>query len=268
MGIMWESLSLWERLGEGKRNSTENMKAIIIDDETKARQLLAAMLTDYCPQVTVVAEADDLPNGIKAIKRHAPDVVFLDIEMPGHSGLELLDFFNEEEVNFQIIFATAYNQYAIKAFKLSAVDYLLKPIDSDQLIDAVARAQKQQAKQTTNYQLLKHQLSSDSKGKLALPQANGIKFIPFEEILFFKGDRAYTEIYCTNGNMLLASRNLSYFEQALEHAPQFFRSHRSYIVNTKAVTEYVKAEGGYLLVGTHQVGISSEKVDRLMGLLR
>lgn len=244
------------------------MKAIIIDDETKARQLLQAMLQDYCPEVTVVAEADDLPNGIKAIKRHAPDVVFLDIEMPGHSGLELLDFFTEDEVNFQIIFATAYNQYAIKAFKLSAVDYLLKPIDSDQLVDAVARAKKQQEKQITNYQLLKHQLSTDSKGKLALPQANGIKFIPFGDILFFKGDRAYTEIHCTDGQMLLASRNLHYFEEALESTPQFFRSHRSYIVNVQAIKEYVRAEGGYLVVGNHQVGISSEKVDALMGLLR
>jgi len=243
------------------------MKAIIIDDETKARQLLQAMLHDHCPDITVVAEADDLPNGIKAIKRHAPDVVFLDIEMPGHSGLELLDFFNEEEVNFQIIFATAYNQYAIKAFKLSAVDYLLKPIDSDQLIDAVARAKKQQEKQTNSYQLLKHQLNGD-KGKLALPQANGIKFIPLDDILFFKGDRAYTEIHCTSGPMLLASRNLSYFEQALEHAPQFFRSHRSYIVNVQAIKEYVRADGGYLLVGNHQVSISSEKVDTLMGLLK
>lgn len=245
----------------------ETMKAIIIDDETKARQLMQAMLADHCPKITVVAEADDLPNGIKAIKRHAPDLVFLDIEMPGHSGLELLDFFNEEEVNFQIIFATAYNQYAIKAFKLSAVDYLLKPIDADQLKDAVARAQKQREKQTTSYQLLKHQLMGD-RGKLALPQANGIKFIPFADILFLKGDRAYTEIHCTSGTMLLASRNLSYFEQALDHAPQFFRSHRSYIVNTKAITEYVKSDGGYLLVGAHQVGISSEKVDALMGLLK
>ena len=97
---------------------------------------------------------------------------------------------------------------------------------------------------------------------------SGIKFIPFADILFMKGDRAYTEIHCTSGFMLLASRNLSYFEQALEHAPQFFRSHRSYIVNTKAITQYVKADGGYLLVGTHQVGISSEKVDTLMGLLK
>ncbi len=243
------------------------MKAIIIDDEKKARQLMQAMLADHCPEITVVAEADDLPNGIKAIKRHAPDVVFLDIEMPGHSGLELLDFFNEEEVNFQIIFATAYNQYAIKAFKLSAVDYLLKPIDAEQLRDAVARAQKRQEKRNISYQLLRHQLTGD-RGKLALPQAQGIKFIPFADILFLKGDRAYTEIHCANGQMLLASRNLSYFEQALEAARQFLRCHRSYIVNTQAITDYVKSDGGYLLVGSHQVAVSSEKVDVLMGMMR
>jgi two-component system LytT family response regulator len=116
------------------------MKAIIVDDENKARQLLRAMLSDLCPNVEVVADCDDLPNGVKAIKRHSPDLVFLDIEMPGHSGLELLDFFNDDEVNFNIIFTTAYDHYAIQAFKLSAVDYLLKPLSPKDLVEAVERA--------------------------------------------------------------------------------------------------------------------------------
>ena len=101
------------------------MKAIIIDDEKRARMNLSILLEEYCPQITVLADCENLPNGVKAIRRHQPDVVFLDIEMPGHSGLELLDFFDENEVNFSIIFTTAYNEYTIQAFRFSAIDYLL-----------------------------------------------------------------------------------------------------------------------------------------------
>ncbi len=104
-------------------------KAIIIDDEKMARTLLEGMLYEYHKDVEVVDSCKDLPTGVKSIRKHKPDLVFLDIEMPGHSGLELLDFFDEQEVNFSIIFLTAYNQYAINALRLSAVDYLVKPVD-------------------------------------------------------------------------------------------------------------------------------------------
>src|SRR5574344_1957550 len=113
------------------------MRAILIDDEKRARMNLSILLDENCPQIEIVAECENLPEGIKAIRRLKPDVVFLDIEMPGHSGLELLDFFDEHEVDFSIVFTTAYNEYAIQAFKLSAVDYLLKPINPDELVRAV-----------------------------------------------------------------------------------------------------------------------------------
>lgn len=112
---------------------------IIIDDEPKARALLEAIIKDYCPQLQLMALCEDLPSGVKAIKKYQPSLVFLDIEMPGHSGLELLDFFNEEEVNFNVIFTTAYDEYAIRAFRFSAIDYLLKPIQHTQLVEAVDR---------------------------------------------------------------------------------------------------------------------------------
>jgi len=109
------------------------MKAIIIDDEKRARVSLQLLMEEYCPEVTLVAECENLPEGVKAIHKHKPDLVLLDIEMPGHSGLELLDFFNENEITFAIIFTTAYNEFAIQAFKLSALDYLLKPIIPEEL---------------------------------------------------------------------------------------------------------------------------------------
>ena len=109
------------------------IKAIIIDDETQGRKLLQALIISHCPQIQVLEECADLPNGVKAIRKHKPDLIFLDIEMPQHSGLDILDFFYEKDIHFGIIFTTAYNEYAVKAFKLSAVDYLLKPISGDDL---------------------------------------------------------------------------------------------------------------------------------------
>ena len=133
------------------------MKAIIIDDEKRARVTLKLLLNEYCPDIEIVAECENLPTGVKAIRKHNPDLVLLDIEMPGHSGLELLDFFDEDDVRFSIIFTTAYNEYAIQAFKFSAIDYLLKPINPDQLVAAIKRLQKQHQK-IVNLKILKEKL--------------------------------------------------------------------------------------------------------------
>jgi two-component system, LytTR family, response regulator len=121
-------------------------KAIIVDDEKMARILLQGMLEEFCPEIAVVDTCQDLPNAIKSIHKNKPDLVFLDIEMPGHSGLELLDFLDEDDINFSIIFTTAYNQYAIDAFKLSAIDYILKPIESEELENSVSRFIKHKSK--------------------------------------------------------------------------------------------------------------------------
>src|SRR5688572_32935140 len=123
---------------------------VIIDDENKARVLLRAMLERYAPDLNILADCNDLPTGVKAIKKLKPDLVFLDIEMPGYSGLELLDFFDEDELTFDVIFITAYIEYAIQAFRFSAIDYLLKPLQQQQLIDAVERLVMKSEKQRTN----------------------------------------------------------------------------------------------------------------------
>jgi two-component system LytT family response regulator len=241
------------------------MKAIIVDDENKARQLLRAMLADLCPQVEVVADCDDLPNGVKAIKRHSPDLVFLDIEMPGHSGLELLDFFNDDEVNFNIIFCTAYDNYAIQAFKLSAVDYLLKPISGKDLVEAVERTSRLQERDNSRIQMLRHQLQGDSAGKLAVPHLNGLRFLAFDEILYLRGERAYTSIVCRDGTTITASRNLKHFEDLLSSNKDFFRCHRSFIINLTYVKEYVRTDGGHVVLeGKIEVSISPDRVDALL----
>ncbi|MCC6701401.1 MAG: response regulator transcription factor [Fluviicola sp.] len=236
------------------------MKAIIIDDEPMARQLLNGILQQHCPQVEVVDLCPNLPEGVKSIHKNQPDLVFLDIEMPGHSGLELLDFFNDADVNFSIIFTTAYNQYAIKAFKLSAIDYILKPLDAESIIDAVNRFEANRNK-GMDFSILKENLSSGSQSKkLAIHTVSSILFLELKEICFLKADGAYTQIHSKDGNKIISSRSLKYFEQTLSDHPNFIRCHKSFIVNVDEITEYVKTDGGSLLVnGKHEVAVSSDK---------
>jgi two-component system, LytTR family, response regulator len=247
------------------------IKSIIIDDEPKARKLLSTILHDYCSDVEVLAECEDLPNGIKAIKKHKPDLVFLDIEMPGHSGLELLDFFNEDEIDFAIIFTTAYNEYALQAFRFSAIDYLLKPLQHDALKEAIERYKKRN-RQLNNEQYKNLKDSFQTKNweekRIIIPTGQTQKFIKPTEIIMIKGDGAYSEIHFTDGTKILASRNLKHFEETLQGIPFFFRSHKSYLVNLQQIAEYVKSEGGYLIMkGNLEAGVSPEKIDELLSII-
>lgn len=242
-----------------------NIKVIIIDDELMARNLLRGLLQSYCSNVEILADCPDLPNGVKAIRKLKPDLVFLDIEMPGHTGLELLDFFNEDEVDFSVIFTTAYNQYAIRAFKLSAIDYLLKPIEPADLEQAVERFEKFANRQRQALTLLKENLNNHSERKLAVPEGNSIKFIELDHILYFKADSSYTEMHFTDDTKLVISRTLKNIEETLEGEQQFFRSHKSYFVNMKYVTEYVKSDGGYLLLKNgKEIPVTPDRVQELL----
>jgi two-component system, LytTR family, response regulator len=248
------------------------IKSIIIDDEPKARLVLRAIIEQYCPQVIVLEECADLPTGVKAIKKNKPDLVFLDIEMPGHSGLELLDFFSPEEVNFGVIFTTAYNEYAIQAFKFSAIDYLLKPIQHLQLMSAISRYEQKkeilQLQQITALQqnLLPHNKIEDKR--LVVPVAQSYKILSPQDILMIKGDGAYSEIFMKDGSSLIASKNLKFFEDATAIFPFFLRTHKSYLVNVNFVKEYVKSDGGYLKLTNNIIAsIATDKVDTFLSRL-
>lgn len=239
--------------------------AIIVDDESKARQLLNGLLETFCEEITVVAECADLPACIKAIRKQKPDLVFLDIEMPGSSGLEILNFFNEDEIDFEIIFTTAYDQYAIRAFKLSAIDYLLKPIAPDDLIAGVKHFIKKKKSPQLEMKLSKDTLSNLGVERLAIPLSNGFKFVELKHIVYFKAEGSYTEIVTIENEKLIASRNLKNFEDALDNNKLFFRCHKSYIVNTQFISAYIKSDGGYLQLQNDQtLPISPDKVNELM----
>lgn len=239
-------------------------KAVIIDDESRARVLLQGMLETAVPEVEIVALCEDLPAGIKAIRKFQPDLVYLDIEMPGNSGLELLDFFNEEEIRFSIIFTTAYSHYAIKAFKLSAIDYLLKPIEQDELVASFERFKRTNERDKNNYSLLKENLKIRDSQKLAVPSGNSYRFIELDDIHYLKADGSYTQLVFTDETRLIASRTLKNFEEILDDSTSFFRCHKSFLVNSKYITGYNKSDGHLLLKNNITIPISPDKISELM----
>jgi len=233
------------------------MKAIIIDDEKRARVSLSLLLKEFCPEISLVAECENLPEGVKAIRKLQPDIVLLDIEMPGHSGLELLDFFDEKEIQFSIIFTTAYNEYAVQAFKLSAVDYLLKPIVAEELVNAIARVEKQKHPQ---YKILAENLNQDNFQKIAVPSGNSLVIINIADIIYIKGEGAYSEINLKDKTKLLVSRNLKNFEETLLKDARFLRCHKSYIVNFETILSFNKSDGGWLeMENGASIPVSTEK---------
>lgn len=242
-------------------------KAIIVDDELMARNLLNGILEDNCPQVEVVHSCVNLLEAVKAIREHEPDIVFLDIEMPKHSGLEILDFFNESEVNFSIIFTTAYNSYAINAFKLSAIDYLLKPLEADAVVKSIERFEKS-TKSKTKLDFLRSNLKDNAHRKLAIHTISSIDFVALNEISFLKAEGAYTQITLKDDTKLLSSKNMKYFEEVLQDYEQFIRCHKSYIVNIQHVSSYLKKAGGSLMINErHEISISPNKIDAVINAI-
>lgn len=241
------------------------MKAIIIDDEAKARRVIEALLTEHCSDVTVIATADDVPSGVKAINREAPDIVFLDIEMPGYTGFQLLDFF--DDVDFDIIFTTAYGDYAIRAFEVSAIDYLLKPIQIDQLVRSVDKVKsKHKSHLKEKLQTLKLNLSEPGQlSKIALPVSDGFLFVKPEDILYLRAESSYTRIYLSEDKDLLVTRTLKEFEKLIDH-PHFMRIHRSYLINLNHIKQYVRADGGHIEMDNGDVVyFSKDKKEELLG---
>ncbi|MFY7965277.1 MAG: LytR/AlgR family response regulator transcription factor [Chitinophagaceae bacterium] len=249
------------------------IKCIVIDDEPKARNLLKAIIEDYCPDLELVALCEDLPNGVKAIKREKPKLVFLDIEMPGHSGLELLEFFNDDEINFNVIFTTAYNEFALKAFKFSAIDYLLKPLEHTQVIEAVERFKKVQDINVTNHlkQFQQNMVANKTidEKRIIVHTTQNIHFLKPTSIVMIKGEAAYSEIYLDDNTKLLASKNLKHFQDILTDIPQFSRCHKSYIINKMHIKQYSKLDGGVaMLTNNLTAQISVDKLDELVNSLR
>ncbi|WP_051203247.1 LytR/AlgR family response regulator transcription factor [Hugenholtzia roseola] len=238
----------------------EKLKTLIVDDEAHARQALRGMLSQNFPQVEIVADVPSVPEAVKAINKYKPQVVLLDIEMPGYSGLDLLDFFEPEQVTFDIIFITAYNEYALQAFELAAIDYLLKPTRIDQLERAFERiVRKKQESRSKQYLALKENLEANSAKKIAFQTAEGLQFFPIQELLYLKADSSYTHIVFVDGTKLTVSKSLQEYN-GLEDTGYFMRINRSYIINIYEIEKISKKEGGFVrMKNGDEINLSSEK---------
>lgn len=247
------------------------MKALIIDDEQKARNLLKVLIEENCPQIAEIQMADNLPEGVNLIHQLQPNIVFLDIEMPGYSGIQLLEFLTPEQINFEIIFTTAYSEYALKAFELNAIDYLLKPLRDEQVENAVKKAIHQIGKSRVSERLeeLRNTLKATNLRKIGLPVGNGVLFAGFDSIILMEADRMYTKVYRQNEDMLLVSKPLKFFIDILADAKEFYRPHRSFLINLKHIQQYVNQDGGYIILDNQMsVALSKEKKDEFFELMQ
>ncbi|MCH2045561.1 MAG: LytTR family DNA-binding domain-containing protein [Saprospiraceae bacterium] len=223
----------------------DKVRAIIIDDEERARRTLHTLLTSFCEGVEVIEQCASVPDGVLAINKLKPQLVFLDIEMPNYNGFDLLNFFRD--IDFEIIFVTAYNEYAQRAFEVAAIDYLLKPVDIDLLQAAVEKAHRslQASNMEQRLNLLKEQFETQSLDfrRIALPISDGLVFVDIDKIVVVKAEGAYSHVWLSDGTKLFVSKKLIFFERILERHPIFSRVHRSFLINYNYVKFYNKSQG-------------------------
>ena len=225
------------------------IKAVLIDDEMHCLDTLNILISDYCPSVQVSARCLSGKKGLEAIEEIKPELVFLDIEMPLMNGFELLEKF--DQIPFSVIFTTGYDQYAIKAIRFSALDYLLKPIDPKELVGAVHKVQVQKAPQSNEqFRMLMDQIQHKENNlhKIAIPTLDGFELIMVDQVVHCEANDNYTHFYLKNGNKITACRTLKEIEDQLEEFSSFLRIHHSFIVNLNEANKYVRGEGGYLIM--------------------
>lgn len=236
------------------------INAILVDDERRARNVLSSLLERCCPEVNVVAECSNVPEAVEEINRSHPDVVFLDVQMPNYAGYEIVNFF--EKIDFEIIFVTAYDRYAIKAFELSAIDYLIKPINRSRLSEAVTKldAKLKERKQLNDYSVLLESMKENEFKQIVIPELGDRRVLELNTIIAIEADGAYSKVHLTNGQVITVSKTLKYFESVLPEDGAFFRSHRGWIVNLKQLKLFNKTEGTITLANNVVAKISRNRV--------
>ncbi|MBI9065717.1 MAG: response regulator transcription factor [Salinivirgaceae bacterium] len=243
------------------------IKALIVDDEANNRNNLESLLNKYCQSVEIIGSADSVDSAFNFIRNNKPDLVFLDIKMPKKDGFELLESLNE--INFEVIIVTAYYEYAIKAIKFCALDYLLKPIDIIELTKAVDKAAVKIGTKKENDQLkyFVYNLKNASK-KIALTDNDKIEFVETNEIIHIVGDNNYSNVFLNSGKKKLITKTLKEFETLLtEHG--FLRVHKSHLINSKYIKSYYKNDGGYIiLTNDAKIPISRTKKNEILKLIK
>jgi two-component system LytT family response regulator len=247
------------------------LRAILIDDERSSLQSLTYELNAYCPDVEVIAAYKDPGEGLDRVRKAEFDLLFLDIEMPGMNGFDLLQ--QMPEMHFAVIFVTAYDQFAIKAFEFNAIDYLLKPVRKEKLIQSVQRVVDQQQQKLDKHGLeaLIQNIRVQTRiglEQIALPTGDGFSMVHINDINYLQADSNYTWVYLTNLKKHLIAKTLKEMESMLDF-PQYFRAHKSYLVNLNQVAHYTRGQGGYLVLkdGT-QIPVARTQKPELMQILK
>ncbi|HZH63956.1 MAG TPA: LytTR family DNA-binding domain-containing protein [Flavisolibacter sp.] len=246
------------------------IKALIIDDEAKARNILQHYLTNFITEVTEIRQADGVNSALDILDVYQPDIVFLDVEMPHKNGFQFL--MEIKDPTFDVIFTTAYNQYAIQAIRFSALDYLLKPVDPDELRGAVLRHIEKRESAAEKKALYNNLVNNIEKKevrdfKIAVPSAEGVYFFTIDEILRLEADRSYTHIHLAKKRPFIASKTLKHFEEMLEEF-NFIRTHKSHLVNPKHITHVTSDNEHLLLTDGSRVEVSRRKKEEVLQQLK
>ncbi len=246
------------------------IKAILIDDEVHCIDTLSILISDYCPEVEVIERCHSAKRALEMIEKLKPELLFLDIEMPVMNGFELLEHF--KQIPFSVIFTTSYDQYAIKAIRFSALDYLLKPIDPKELVSAVHKVEVNKTPPSAEqFKMLMDQIQHKDSGftKIAVPTSEGFELIPADNVIRCEADDNYTHLFLKNKSRITACRTLKEMEDQLDDFGYFIRVHHSYLVNLNEVAKYIRGEGGYLVMNDGStVNVSRSRKDTLLHKLQ
>lgn len=244
------------------------IRCILIDDESNSLEMMEWLLKTYCPEVVIEAMCNSAEKGIAAIEKLRPDVVFLDIEMPHMNGFDMLEQF--EKLYFDVVFCTAYDQFAIKAFKYSALNYLLKPVDPEDLMETIRRIESKKATPSREQlELLFQNIKQPAKPtvqRIALTTGDGLIFVSTADILYCQAESNYTAVILTGGKKVLVSKVLKDIDETLSGS-DFFRIHNSYLINLNRIKKFVRGEGGYVIMEDNAtVSISRSRRQEFMEL--
>ncbi|MEO8403157.1 MAG: LytTR family DNA-binding domain-containing protein [Chitinophagaceae bacterium] len=246
----------------------EPLKAILVDDELSSLQNLQRKLEEFCPDVNILAVAQQPEEALLLIRHHKPDVIFLDIEMPRMNGFRMLDELGEYD--FDIIFTTAYNHYAVDAIRISAFDYLTKPIGIKDLQNAVSRLLKdRQVSTKEKIEVLRQSLteSKTQEDKIAIPTADGLEFLQIKTIVHIESSSNYSKIFLNNGKTILVTRLLKDFEDMLS-SYRFYRVHNSHLINLNYIQKYIRGDGGQVVMQTGEtIDVARRKKDEFLSLI-
>ena len=243
------------------------IKTIIVDDEKMSRLTLRKLLEMYCPSVEIIAEAENATEATVLARELKPDLIFLDVAMPGKNGIDFLK--EQEEINFEVIFVTAHDKYVLQAIRFAAVDYLQKPVEEKLLVTAVSNAAKRIQQKSTSQHIetflhnMKHQTGQQPL-QLCIPSVKGFQVVELSDIIYCEAGNTYTNIHFKDVKKILASRPLMDYEMMLQDS-LFFRTHKSFLINMKHIKEYQKGEGGFVTMSNgKQLEVSRRKKETFL----